>query len=373
MVPFHGRPFLEYLLEYFKEQGISRCLILLGYLHDKVTSHFGDGSDFGIEIEYDIQPVEYDTGSRLRAAYDKIGPEFLMVYCDNYCPLNLKAVAEEFRKGGRKAQFVVYRNRDGYTNSNLRVEDGAVSIYDKTRNSPGLEGVEIGFLMADKEILDLLPPDGNPSFEKEVFPRLIAEGQLGAYLTDHRYYSVGKTERLPLTRAFLERKPTIFLDRDGVLNRKAPKACYVKSWDEWDWLPGARESVGRLSQEGYKLILITNQAGIARGRMTLEDLGQIHAKMRADLVETGGKIEDIYYCPHGWNEGCECRKPNIGMFLEAQRKHHLDLSRCLYIGDDERDAIAAEKAGCPFEMVDKNQSLADIVNKLLDEKRNPNG
>ena len=365
MVPFHGRPFLEYLLEYFRAQGVTRCLILLGYLHEKVSGHFGDGSAFGMEIEYDVQPVEYDTGSRLRAARNRIDDEFLMVYCDNYCPLDLERVGAAYRQAGRLAQVVVYRNRDGYTRSNLRVEDGRIAIYDKTRTAEGLQGVEIGFLMARKEILKFLPEKGNPSFEREVFPHLINRGELGAFETDHRYYSVGKTERLPLTEAFLRRSPTVFLDRDGVLNKKAPKACYVKSWDEWDWLPGAKEAVGRLSKAGYRLMLITNQAGIARGRMTLGDLEDIHAAMREDLEETGGRIQDIYFCPHGWDEGCECRKPGIGMFLQAQREHHLDLSRCLYVGDDERDAIAAEKAGCPFEMVDADQSLSDIVNKLL--------
>ena len=113
--------------------------------------------------------------------------------------------------------------------------------------------------MHKESILDLLPQDENCSLERAVFPKLIEEGQLGAYLTNHRYYSVGKTERLPLTERFLQQEPTIFLDRDGVLNHKAPKACYVCNWNDWRWIDGSIEAIAKLTKAGYRLIIINNQ------------------------------------------------------------------------------------------------------------------
>ena len=367
MVPFHSKPFLEYLLVYFRDQGARKFLILLGYLADSVIEYFGDGSQLGIEIEYHVTAVENDTGRRLVLANQAglIEDEFLMAYCDNYCPLPLEKVATQWRESERLAQFVVYENKDNYTKSNLRVEDNRVVVYDKGRTSPNLQGVEIGFLCTKKSILDLLPQDENCSLERAVFPKLIEEGQLGAYLTNHRYYSVGKTERLPLTKQFLQQEPTIFLDRDGVLNHKAPKACYVCNWNDWRWIDGSIEAIAKLTKAGYRLIIISNQAGIAREKMTTEDLNDIHKNMMNDIQEQGGKIEKIYYCPHGWDEGCTCRKPNIGMFLDAQRDFHLDLTKTTFIGDDERDGIAAEKANCAFFMVDEEIKLIDIVHEFL--------
>ena len=365
MVPFYEKPFLEYLLVYFKEQGSSDFLILLGYLSEKVVDYFGDGSKWGINISYDISAIENDTGRRIVLAKDKIASEFLLCYCDNYCPLPLEKMAAHWRKSGTRAQATIYLNTDGYTKSNLRIEDDLVTIYDKTRTAENLQGVEIGFLFAQKNILELLPSDENCSFEKIVFPKLIEMGQLGAFTTEHRYYSVGKTERLPLTEEFLKFTPTLFIDRDGVLNQKAPRGCYVKSWDEWQWIDGAKEAIALLTTAGYRLIIISNQAGIARGRMTEDDLSQLHTQMLLEIEQVGGKITKIYYCPHHWDDGCRCRKPDIGMFMSAQRDYHIDISRTIFFGDDERDGIAAERAGCGFMMIDEKQSLLKACLTIL--------
>ena len=99
------------------------------------------------------------------------------------------------------------------------------------------------------------------------------------------------------------------------------------------------------------MIVVSNQAGIGRGEMTEEALRQIHERMKAETAEAGGEIEAIYYCPHNWDEGCECRKPKPGLLFQAQRELNLDLSRSLFIGDDERDAEAADAAGCPSVLV----------------------
>ncbi len=85
MVPFHGRPFLEYLIEFLRDQGMKKFLLLLGYLPETVREYFGDGRRLGVEIEYSVTPVEDDTGTRLRKAIPKIEPTFLLAYCDNYC------------------------------------------------------------------------------------------------------------------------------------------------------------------------------------------------------------------------------------------------------------------------------------------------
>jgi D-glycero-D-manno-heptose 1,7-bisphosphate phosphatase len=102
--------------------------------------------------------------------------------------------------------------------------------------------------------------------------------------------------------------------------------------------------------------------------MTEEDLAAIHRKMTSEVEQAGGRIDAVYYCPHDWDEGCDCRKPAPGMLFQAQRDLDLDLTRTPFIGDDERDAQAAEAAGCPSLLVSEGTSLLDCVRSLLLER-----
>ena len=367
MIAFHGTPFLDYLLELLREQGIERVVLLLGYLPEAIRSYCGDGSRWGLSIDYAVSPVEDDTGRRLQQAASKLDPIFLLMYCDNYWPLQLDRLWRQFSAAEASAAFVVYRNDDRHTRDNVAVDaDGFVTRYDKDRTAAGLRGVEIGFAICRREALALLP-DGNPSFEREVYPRLAAQRKLRALVTDHRYYSVSSPERLPATEQFLARRPAIILDRDGVLNRKPARAEYVRSWADWQWLPGALEALRRLKDAGWRVVIVSNQAGIARGVMTEAQLDAVHAQLRQDVRQAGGEIDAIYHCPHGWDEGCACRKPAPGLLFQAQRQLALDLSRTYFIGDDERDGRAAEAAGCPWKLVSDQVTLLDVVREVLEE------
>src|SRR5262249_14170334 len=151
---------------------------------------------------------------------------------------------------------------------NVRVDtDGYVTAYDKTYRVPDLQGVEISYALVDKSVLDLLP-DSNVSLEESLYTQLANERQLSAYLTDHRYYSVGALHRLPMTQDFLERRPTLILDRDGVLNRKPSRGEYVRNHKDFEWLPGAKEALRLLNEAGYQVLIVSNQAGIGRGLMS---------------------------------------------------------------------------------------------------------
>jgi D-glycero-D-manno-heptose 1,7-bisphosphate phosphatase len=120
---------------------------------------------------------------------------------------------------------------------------------------------------------------------------------------------------------------------------------------------------------GYRVVVVSNQAGIARGAMTEADLAAVHRAMIEEVAEAGGTIEAIYYCPHDWDAGCECRKPSPGMLFQAQRDLNLDLSRTFFVGDDERDAEAADNAGCPFAKISDDRPLIDWVRTLLTKPR----
>ena len=365
MIKFHGKVFLEYLIEMLRNQGFERVLLLLGYLPEVIQDYFGDGKRWGLEIEYSVSPVENETGRRVKLAEPYLHPCFLLMYCDNYWPMRMDKMWQRFVAANVPAMITVYGNKDYYTKDNVCVDqDGYVVVYDKSRTLPGLRGVEIGYALMTKSVVELLPKE-NVSFEQVVYPQLAEQRQLLAYVTNHRYYSVGSHERLPLTEAFLARRLAIILDRDGVLNKKPPQAHYVRTWDEFEWLPGAKEALHLLKEAGYQVIIVSNQAGIARGFMREADLMDIHERMKAEVVEADGQIDAIYYCPHGWDEGCDCRKPKPGMLYQAQRDFSLDLSRTYFIGDDERDGQAADAAGCPCVLVSDEVSLLDVARKLV--------
>lgn len=365
MYPFEGKPFLEYIIEQVKGFGFREIVLLLGYLPEKIMDYFGDGSRWGIQIQYFVTPVEYETGLRLKGAESLLDDEFLLLYCDNYCPVDYEKLLERYRASGAELCFTAYWNLDGYTKSNLCVApDGRVEVYDKKRLTPGLQGVDIGYALVNKRVLSLLPEE-NHNFEAVVYPALVQAGRLYAWETEHRYYSVGSWERIELTRTFFSPRKFVFLDRDGTLNVRPPRACYIEHPQDFIWLPGAQTAVARLKAAGYTLILISNQPGLARGNLTEETLGEIHQKMQEDLKAVGGGIDRIYYCPHNWDDGCGCRKPKPGMFFQAQKEFSLDLSRCMMYGDDERDIEAANAAGCPCELVTEAYPLSAAVDKLL--------
>ncbi|MFH0828112.1 MAG: sugar phosphate nucleotidyltransferase, partial [Candidatus Omnitrophota bacterium] len=241
MIKFNGKPFLEYLICQLKEQGFGKVLLLLGYLPDVIQEYFGDGQRWGIKIEYSVSEVENDTGKRIKLAQDKIDPFFLLMYCDNYWPMNIDAMWKNFLMTGASAQITVYTNKDNYTRNNVAVDcDGMVVCYDKSRSACGLNGVDIGFVLCRKEVIDTVP-DENVNFEKAVFPVLVQDRGLSAYLTGHRYYSVGSHEKLPITEAFLKKARVIIMDRDGVLNEKAPKPNMSKPGANLNGCPGLKK------------------------------------------------------------------------------------------------------------------------------------
>lgn len=371
MVPVLGRPFLEYQILQLREQGFDRILLLLGYLPDVVQDHFGDGSRFGVQIEYSITGADDLTSSRVAHARHLLDPCFLLLYCDNYWPMQMSRLWSRFCNAGKPALISVYNNADNYSRGCVRLnQEGHVEVFDRHRTAAGLREVEISYAILTDLALKLLP-EQDTLFEEAIYTPLARHGRLTAYASDHRYYGVGSLERLPVTEEFMRRKPTVILDRDGVLNRKRPQAHYVRSWGEWEWAPGAREALRLWRDAGYRVVIASNQPGIGRGLMSEQDLKAVHDRMKFEAEQAGGRIDAIYYCPHDWNTGCSCRKPKPGLLYQAQRALHLDLTRTPFIGDDERDGVAAAAADCPFYRVTDSQSLHDITQRLLVSKGLP--
>ena len=162
-----------------------------------------------------------------------------------------------------------------------------------------------------------------------------------------------------------------FLDRDGVINRKAIGDEYVTRWEDLHLLPGAVRAISLLNQFGYLVIVVTNQRCVAKGLLSRGELEHIHARMCEEVAATGGRIDHVYYCPHEKEPPCECRKPSPGMLLVAAREHGIDLEPSWMIGDSEDDVEAGRIAGCRTARIVGNhtkvKSKSDVVaSSLLD-------
>lgn len=368
MYRFNDKPFLEYLILQIRNWGIKDIIILLGYLPEKVTEYFEDGSKWDVSIRYIITPVEYDTQYRLKAAKELLEDEFLMMYCDNLCPIHFSMLKKEYEKNNALIQVTAYSNDDSYTKSNMKIRpDGLVEAYDKKRKMENLTGVDIGYAIVSKKVLSLMSEE-NDNFEAVVYPKLVEDKRLFSTITKHRYYSIGSFERIDLTKQFLSGQRYIFLDRDGVTNERPPKAEYVCKPEDFKWITGSKEAVKRLNDAGYFIIMISNQAGIARGVMTEEDFNKVQDKMSSDLAEIGAHIDAVYYCPHGWDDECECRKPKPGMLYQAQKDYSINLTECVLIGDDERDIMTAHNANMKGILVTEDYTLESAVNDVLSGK-----
>ena len=138
---------------------------------------------------------------------------------------------------------------------------------------------------------------------------------------------------------------TVFLDRDGVINRKAADDAYVASVDDFHFLPGSLHAIRRMSAHGIRIIVVTNQQGVAKGRVGTRALTAIHARMVADVRRAGGRLVDVLVCPHLAGT-CSCRKPATGLFHEARRRHRgLSFRSSVVVGDSACDMDAARAIG----------------------------
>ncbi|PJB21790.1 MAG: HAD family hydrolase [Euryarchaeota archaeon CG_4_9_14_3_um_filter_38_12] len=155
----------------------------------------------------------------------------------------------------------------------------------------------------------------------------------------------------------------VFLDRDGVINKN--RANYVKSWDEFEFLPNAKKGIKLLNDNGFKILIITNQSVVGRGIIKEKTLNEIHEKMLKELNKCRCRIEKIYCCPHAPWDNCDCRKPKPGMLLKAADDFDLDLKECHFIGDSKTDEEAGKIVGCKTYLVSENRDLLDIVRTLI--------
>ncbi len=155
----------------------------------------------------------------------------------------------------------------------------------------------------------------------------------------------------------------VFLDRDGVINKK--RDDYVKNVSEFVMLRNVSQAIKLLNENNFVVIVITNQSAVNRGLLTRDNLTKIHDFMQNELKQQGASIDAIYYCPHRPEENCKCRKPHTELVERAIRQHLISAELSWFVGDSEIDVLTAEKMGIPAIKIEENGSLFEAVHKII--------
>lgn len=161
----------------------------------------------------------------------------------------------------------------------------------------------------------------------------------------------------------------VFLDRDGVINRDSP--AYIKTWEEFEFLPGCLEAISLLTRNGFTVIVITNQSIIGRGMADRETLSHTHRQMSETAAAHGGRIHDIFFCPHHPEDGCDCRKPAPGLIFKARDTYDIDLADAVMVGDSAKDMECARNAGCGASVLVKTGNGLSAMDALAEKEIRP--
>ena len=364
MISCNGKPFLLYLLQQLHDQGVSRFVLLTGYLAEEVSSYFGDGGSWGWDIQYSEGPVDWDTGKRVWEAREKLDELFLLLYSDNFVPFPLDKVYALHKHNQKPLTFMVASKTPG----NISLDKfGIVQQYDNKRFGLGLNYVEIGYMIVEKNQTLSFFDTPECSFSS-ILQKMADKHQISAWVQHDSYHSISDPKRWQKAQEYLKPKKIILIDRDGVINKKASRGEYISKWEDFIWIKETRIAMKLMANEGFKFIIISNQAGIARGIISFTELEKIHNNMKNELQNDDIEILDIYICPHHWNEECFCRKPKPGMFLQASKDHLFRLDKTLYIGDDPRDVEAALNAGTDYILISKEKTNIDNHDNFVDIK-----
>lgn len=360
MVPVAGVPFLQHLLAQAASEGISRFLLMTGYLGSQISAYFGDGSRWGWDIAYSHGPSKWDTGRRLFEATTMLDETFVLLYSDNWADLDFASLIGSHRANGRAVTATLVRRNGGNVQYTAETD---VENYIATPAGDSMDYVEIGYSVVEKISLmaHLANTPGTPDIGlPKILQSLAGTGDLGGHLISGHYRSISDPERLEVTRTHFSDRRILLLDRDGTINCKAAPGRYVSSREQFEFVPETVEAMQILATDGFDFIVITNQAGIALGQVDEDEISAIHAQMVDRLAAEGIRVLRVYMSPDHWDSESATRKPAPGMFHAASENHRFRLDRVLYVGDDIRDCHAAINAGCGMVFLSDEMTLGDL-------------
>jgi D,D-heptose 1,7-bisphosphate phosphatase len=352
MVQVQNRPFICQIINDLRSKGVEEFIILTGHLQEQIANHFvNDTSVTCVKTD-----TNFTKSQRLLFADKLIAKEFILLYGDNFIPENIAmTIPKNF-----EAVLTATRKIPG----NVKLIDGSkMAIYSEIRKDD-FDYVELGYLLLKKKSLFSLL---SQEMELEGALKVLSEEKsVTFHVIQGPYFSISDPERLRICREAFNGKKIIFIDRDGIINKRMPKGQYLTKIQDCEFISENIQGMKKLSDDGFKFVVISNQAGIARGMINQMELDLVTAHILGYLAREDIEVLDVYYCIHGWDENCLCRKPLPGMLFSAAKKFNILLSQSIFIGDDIRDSQAAIAAGCHPILVD-NEITEDFILYQMDK------
>ena len=400
MVEIGGRPLLEHQINLAKRYGIDEVFILSGYLANVIEDYFKNGENLGIKIHHVVEPYPLGTAGSLKLLEGKLKDRFLVFYGDVVMDFDL----DEFIKFDKShnnsiGTAVVHPNDHPYDSDLIQIDkyNKITQIIPKPHSGYYKNLVNAACYIFSNEIFKYVESGISQDFGKDILPKIIKEdGVLYAYITPEYIKDMGTQDRFEAVKSdFLSgkiaklnkknKRPCIFLDRDGVINKNMDTNPKV---EDFELLPNAAKAIKEINKSDYLAVVATNQPMIAKGFITFDEIDKIHKKMETLLGNDGAFLNAIYYCPHHPESGfkgevkelkidCNCRKPKPGMLLKAAEDLNIDLEKSWMIGDSARDIEAGKNAGCRTVSIKKDlgadyiaQDLEGAVKQILTEVTN---
>lgn len=388
MILIERKPVLEHEIECLRKQGFTDLILTVSHLGNIIMDYFGDGSKFGVHIEYYFEKEPLGNAGALFKIKDQLSDDFLLLNADAMFDVDFNRFVAYHKQHQGLVTLFTHPNSHPYdsgliiSNASCQVEqwlakEDARPTYYKNRVNAGLH-------VLNKEVLNQTIHTQKIDLDRQLLKPLAGTGKMYCYDspeyvkdmgTPERYYAVcddfkeGRVQAKNLS----QKQKAIFLDRDGTINKYVG---FLRDIDQFELLPNVSNAIKKINDSGYLAIVVTNQPVIARGEVTREELNKIHNKMETLLGQDGAYLDGIYYCPHHPHKGyegeipelkidCDCRKPKPGMLIQASTDFNIDLSQSWMIGDSDNDILAGENAGCKTARVTEEESLYDIIERIL--------
>jgi len=361
-----GRPFLDYLLDEAARHAFTEILLLAGHFGQQVQERYDGRTWRGARIKVLCEPEPLGTGGALRFALPHLADRFLLANGDSFFDINLRSLPLIQPPDG---VAMALRNVAGDRYGRVRFMDGQVMSFHAPEEA--MDGPINGGIYALSRAVAQAIPQGKISLEGEMFPALAAQGRIRGQEFGGYFIDIGVPQDFERAQVELPqrvRRPAVFFDRDGVLNRDIG---YLHRPEEVEWLEGAQKAVRLCNDAGYFVFVVTNQAGVARGYYGEDDVHKLHAWMNAELAHQGGHVDAFEYCPHHpdgapgpYRRTCRRRKPEPGMLLDLLSTWPVDKEASFLIGNMQSDLDAAAGAGLKAHLY-QDGDLADFTAGLL--------
>jgi histidinol-phosphate phosphatase family protein len=368
MLKIGNKPVLEHQIEILKRHQIVDIIFLVNHLKSVIIDYFGNGKNFGVNIDYYEENEPLGTAGGLREIQKKLNEDFLFIYGDTIFDIDLERLIKFHTEKNSDFTLVAHPNDHPFDSDLIDIDknEQVVKILPKSHKRDFFYKnlVNAGMYVVSPSVLKYIPKAKKSDFGKDILPRIIDKVRVFAYNTSEYIKDMGTPERLSAVRndynnrkifrrSYLHKQKAIFLDRDGVINKY--KGLIYKP-EQLEIYPFSIEALKILNNSDYLAIIVTNQPVVARNLCTIEELEYIHKKMETIFGNQGAKFDAIYYCPHHPDKGykdenpeykidCPCRKPKPGMLLKAAEKFNIDLSESYIIGDSFFDILAGYNAG----------------------------